>query len=159
MEMHNTIQVWGDSISLGYGLENVDQSYVSILQRHLETEIDVYAECGRTIQDLIRILPEIVSHKYNISIVFIGTNGSFSADEYSYLISTLKKNSERVIACTLPVLSDKNRVISDVTAKTDVELCDINKHWDDIFFLKDGVHPNYLGHEYIAKALLDIINN
>ena len=159
--MCNKIQILGDSISLGYGLRSEDKSFVDILKDQLGVGIDVYAECGWTLQDLINNVPLLDNkiEKYEISVLFIGTNGIVSVEEYNYLIHLLFKKSNRVIVCTVPISSHNNRIICQCVEKINVEFCDINRNWTNEFFLKDEIHPNSIGHRQIAKFLLEKLNN
>lgn len=73
----------GDSISVGYGLTDEQLSFVKLISKKYQFTLDVIAKCGMTIQDVLKI---DIATKYDIAIIFIGTNGSVSSTEIDSLI-------------------------------------------------------------------------
>lgn len=157
--MCKRIQILGDSISVGYGLSKDEMSFVTLLEKHSEFVIDVFAFCGQTTQDLIQNLKQKppVAVKYDVSIILIGTNGSLSNLEFSSLITEVSKTSKEIIACTVPIETSNNNVIREIANQYPIVLSDINKGWKNEYFMSDEIHPNKDGHLYLYKNLFDIL--
>lgn len=155
--MCKRIQVLGDSISVGYGLRDNEPSFVTLLESHPELSIDTFALCGQTTFDLIQNIKLKQSVFYDTSIILIGTNGSVTSHEVATLISEVRKTSNNIIICTVPIITVNNDVIRNVARKYQVTLADINIDWKSEYFLQDLIHPNKEGHYYIYKKLLDLL--
>lgn len=156
--MNKRVLVLGDSISLGYGLESEEHSYVKIIENNFGVFIDVIAECGQTVGSQIKILESSAIHEaYDITIIFLGSNGTASEEEFERLFYLTKAFSNKIIICTVPIKTENNDIIYAEYKKHGMILCDINQNWHPEYFLPDNIHPNIAGHSYISKALANLL--
>lgn len=144
----------GDSISVGYGLTDEQLSFVKLISKKYQFTLDVIAKCGMTIQDVLKI---DIATKYDIAIIFIGTNGSVSSTEIDSLIFRVQDNCSHIIICTVPIITSNNEILRSVSLTSPIALCDLNNGWKDEYFLDDKIHPNEQGHNYIYEQLSKIL--
>lgn len=145
----------GDSISVGYGLSDGLMSFVTLINKQYHFSFEVIAQCGMTIQDLLKI---DIEGTYDIVIVFIGTNGSVSSKEIAKLVSQVQQRCSNIILCTVPIATSNNEVLASVSHTSHLILCDLNKGWKEDYFLEDNIHPNEQGHQFIYDQLSKILN-
>ena len=68
------IYIIGDSISLGYGLNIKELSYVELLKKDELYDILIDAQCGRNLEDAIQDYKTPLGISADILVLFIGTN-------------------------------------------------------------------------------------
>jgi len=98
-----TILIIGDSISAGYGLENLELSWVNLLKQHLETKQQTYnvinaSITGDTTAGGLYRLPKLL-HEHNPQIVIIELGGNDGLRGLN--LSTTKNNLRQMVEIAL----------------------------------------------------------
>lgn len=152
---HKLLTIIGDSISLGYGLDADEPSYVDMIADLNEYEIILKAKNGNDLNSIMLYINEI-NERSDACIVFIGTNGTLTKGIFLLLIKHLKTITNKIILCNLAIKSENNQIIRDVALSEHISLCNLNEDMvnNKSLFLKDSVHPNRSGHETIYLKLL-----
>lgn len=149
------IYIIGDSISLGYGLNIKELSYVELLKKDELYDILIDAQCGRNLEDAIQDYKTPLGISADILVLFIGTNGMINKEKLRNFILRIKTNKNMVIVCNTITRSENNRIIQECCSECNVILCDLMSKFitlDNLMQL-DKIHPNDKGHYIIYKTL------
>ncbi len=149
----------GDSISVGYGLQKNEHSFVDMLSELAGFHILLKAGCGDDIFSVISKLDKLNNHS-NQCVIFIGTNGILKERQLIQLVRHIKRLTDRIILCNLLVDSSKNNIIKNVSIKENTLFCDLNLCFkgNSNLLRKDKIHPNNEGHYIIYRELLKLLN-
>jgi len=170
------IACFGDSLTEGYGLAP-DEALPVVLERMLREE-GLPATClnlgisGETAEDGLRRLDRVLATKPDAVILEFGANDCFMGDPVDFvranIASMIEAFRERNIPVLLVGISALLASGDEYKAAFDGLFTDLSRQYDiplfpdilscyfgnSMYTLMDGLHPNELGVEAIARGLL-----
>ncbi|WP_459938350.1 SGNH/GDSL hydrolase family protein [Desulfonatronum parangueonense] len=169
----------GDSITYGYGLLDLSQSYPAQLQALLgKTVINEGISGTRSSFGAIRVNRLLDNNKPGYLLTLYGVNdigerrNDAIVESLRQIIHAAKANKTTSVVATLtpvfhgrawkePYVRDLNIRIRALAAEEGVLLADLEEAfaWDPSYLLDDGLHPNSLGHELMAKTFHEALKD
>jgi lysophospholipase L1-like esterase/ferritin-like protein len=168
----------GDSITIGYGLNNYDNSYVARLSRTWgKTAVNEGVDGTKSSYGTAIIRPIIIEHNPRYLTIYYGSNdvGFFDNDgivsNLQFIIDVAKSNGTIPVVATLgpffgqwdwrqPSVIDLNKKIRKMAADEGIACADLEAalNWNSAYIntsingVPDGMHPNSAGHQIIANT-------
>ena len=162
----------GDSITVGYGLSDYNDSYVAILSRIWgKTAVNVGVEGAKSSYGTSLINPILSEHNPRYLTIYYGTNdvGFYDNDQIvgnlQYIIFRAKENGTIPVVATIgpffgqwawknPSAIELNKKIRQMAAEEGVACADLEAalNWESAYIQADGMHPNRTGHQIIANT-------
>jgi len=169
----------GDSITVGYGVDNYADTYVPRLSSRWGKTIYNNGAIGALSSYGASTINAVLA-QYNprYITIYYGTNDSGFYDidwiigNLRYIIRSAKANGTIPVVATLgpffgewawkkTEVIDLNQRIRQLAAEEGVPCADIEAalNWNSAYIIKEGMHPNSEGHRRIANAFYDALTD
>lgn len=164
------VVAFGDSLTVGYGVNPPGKNYVTYLSEYTEIPIVNAGKSGDTTSDaLVRMKDDVLSYNPDVVLVLLGGNDfleGYSEEvvlaNLRTIIKNLKKSDAKVILIggSKQIVPKYEKVFEKLVFENGIDgyVPDI---LGGIIFRKDllydDIHPNTHGHEIIAQRILPVL--
>lgn len=162
----------GDSITIGYPLDNYNDSYVAVLSRIWgKTAVNEGVDATTSSYGAAIIRSILSEHNPRYLTIYYGSNdvGFYGSAQIisnlRYIIRKAKENGTIPVVATLgpvfgkwawrkPNVIELNQKIRQMAAEEGIRCADVAAalDWNSAYIILDGMHPNSAGHQIIANT-------